>query len=136
VRHWRRPHPETAWGGKGPSFLIRDNDTKFGTRFDQVAEGTGIRILRTPVRAPNANAFCERFLRSVRAECLDHVLISGADHPGIVLRRYCSYFNEVRPPQGIGQKIPSGPPEPAHFGGTIQETPILGGLHHDYRRAA
>jgi transposase InsO family protein len=69
----------TAWG-KGPRFLIRDNDDKFGRRFDAVAEGTGIRISRTPVRAPNANAVCERFLRSVRAERLDHVVILGEDH--------------------------------------------------------
>jgi len=101
-----------------------------------VAEGTGIKILRTPVRAPNANAVCERFLRSVGAECLDHVLIRGEDHLGFVLRRYCAYFNDARPHQGIGQKIPSRPPEPPAVGGTIKETPILGGLHHDYRRAA
>jgi putative transposase len=125
----------TAWG-EGPRFLIRDNDDKFRTRFDDVAEGTGIKILRTPVRAPNANAFCERFLRSVRAECVDHVLIRSEDHLGFVLRRYCAYFNDARPHQGIGQKIPSGPPEPPAGGGTIKETPILGGLHHDYRRAA
>jgi len=125
----------TAWG-EGPRFLIRNNDDKFGTRFDDVAEGTGIKILRTPVRAPNANAFCERFLRSVRAECLDHVLIRGDDHLGFVLRLYCAYFNDARPHQGIGQKIPNGPPEPPAVGGTIEETPILGGLHHDYRWAA
>ena len=75
----------TAWGD-GPSFLIRDHDAKFGTRFDDVAEGTGITILRTLVRAPNANAFCERFLRSVRAECLDHMLIRGEDRLGLVPR--------------------------------------------------
>ena len=127
---------EAAAWGEGPRFLIRDNDDKFGTRFDDVAEGTGIKILRTPVRAPNANAFCERFLRSVRAECLDHVLIRGEDHLGFILRRYGAYFNDARPHQGIGQKIPSGPPEPPAGGGTIKETPILGGLHHDYRLAA
>ena len=125
----------TAWG-EGPRFLIRDHDDKFGRRFDGVAEGTGIKILRTPVRAPNANAVCERFLRSVRAECLDHVLIRGEDHLGFVLQRYGAYFNDARPHQGIRQKIPSGPPEPSAGGGTITETPILGGLHHDYRRAA
>ncbi len=125
----------TAWG-EGPRFLIRDNDDKFGTRFDDVAEGTGIKILRTPVRAPNANAFCERFLRSVRAECLDHVLIRGEDHLGFILRRYGAYFNDARPHQGISQKIPSGPPEPPAGGGKIKETPILGGLHYDYRLAA
>ncbi len=66
----------TAWG-EGPRFLIRDNDGKFGSGFDALARATGIQILRTPVRAPNANAICERFLRSVRAECLDHLIILG-----------------------------------------------------------
>jgi len=116
--------------------LIRDNDPKFDTRFDDVAKGTGIKMLRTPVRAPNVNACCERFLRSVRAECLDHVLIRGEDHLESGLRRYCAYFNDARPHQGIGQKIPCGPPEPPAVGRTIEETPILGGLHHDYRLAA
>jgi putative transposase len=125
----------TAWG-EGPRFLIRDNDNKFGTRFDDVAEGTGIKILRTPVRTPNANALCERFLRSVRAECLNHVLIRGGDHLGFVLRRYGAYFNDARPHQGIAQKIPSGPPEPPAGGRTSRDIPILGGLQHDYRRAA
>jgi hypothetical protein len=72
----------------------------------------------------------------VRAECLDHVLIRGADHLGSILRPYGAYFNDARPHQGIGQKIPCGPPQPPALGGTIKATPILGGLHHDYRRAA
>ena len=125
----------TPWG-EGSRFLIRDNDDKFGHRFDLVAEATGITIVRTPVRAPNANAVCERFLRSVRAECLDHVLLLGEDPLGSILRSYCAYFNDARPHQGIRQKIPSGPPEPPAVGATVKETPILGGLHHDYRRAA
>ena len=125
----------TPWG-EGPCFLIRDNDDKFGRRFDEVAAGSGIEILRTPIRAPNANAVCERFLRSVRAECLAHVLILDADHLASILRCYCAYFNEARPQQGIAQKIPNGPPEPPVVGATVEATPILGGLHHDYRRAA
>jgi transposase InsO family protein len=75
-----------------------------------VATGTAIKILRTPTRAPNANAFCERFLRSVRAECLDHVLIRGEDHLGLILRRYRAHFNDARPRQGIDQQVPSRPP--------------------------
>jgi transposase InsO family protein len=126
----------TPWG-IGPRFLIRDNDDKSGVRFDEVAAGTGSESLRTPIRAPNANAFCERFLRSVRTECLDRVLILDEDHLASLLRRYCAYFNDARPHQGIAQKIPTGPPEPPAVGGKrIEETPILGGLHHDYRLAA
>jgi putative transposase len=125
----------TAWG-EGPRFLIRDNDDKFGRQFDIVAAGTGIKVLRTPVRAPNANAVCERFLRSVRAECLDHVIVLGAAHLRSTLRSYCVYFNTARPHQGIGQQVPTGPPETPWAGGSVEEIPVLGGLHHEYRRAA
>jgi putative transposase len=125
----------TAWG-EGPRFLIRDHDDKFGSRFDTVAGATGIRVLRTPVRAPNANAVCERFLRSVRAECLDHLIILGEAPLRAILRSYGVYFNTARPHQGIGQKVPHGPPESPTAGGAIVELPVLGGLHHEYRRAA
>ena len=101
-----------------------------------MAAGTGIEILRTPIRAPNANAVCERFLRSVRAECLDHVLFLGEDHLACTLRRYCAYFNDARPHQGIGQQVPSGPPASPNAAGVVVELPILGDLHHEYRRAA
>jgi transposase InsO family protein len=86
----------TGWG-EGPRYLIRDNDDKFGSSFDTVAEATGIKIVCTPVRAPNANAVCERFLRSVRSECLDYVLILAEGHLRFVLGRYCDYFNGARP---------------------------------------
>ena len=139
--------PASAWvaqlfreatpGGDGPRFLIRDNDDKFGRDFDTVAAGTGIiEVLRTPIRAPNANAVCERFRRSVRAECLDHVLILGEDHLACILRRYCAYFNDARPHQGLGQQVPNGPPASPNAAGVVVELPILGGLHHQYRRAA
>jgi transposase InsO family protein len=131
----QRLREATPWA-EGPRCLIRDNDQKCGGCFDTVATGTGITILRTPVRAPNANAVCARFLRSVRAECLDHVLILDADHLASILRRSCAYFNEARPHQGIAQKSPNGPPEPPAVGATVAATPILGGLHHDHRRAA
>ena len=127
----------TAWG-EGPRFLIRDNDAKFGRRFDAVAEGTGIKILRTPIGAPDANAVCERFLRSVRNECLDHVIVLTVEHLASVLRRYCEYFNGARPHQGIGQRTPDKPPKREAIGmhASVEEIPILGGLHHEYRHAA
>lgn len=125
----------TAWGA-GPRFLIRDHDDKFGGRFDAMAGATGIKILRTPVHAPNANAVCERFLRSVRAECLDHVIILGEAPLRSILRRYCVYFNTARPHQGIGQKVPDAPRASPNAGGAVVEIPVLGGLHHEYRRAA
>ena len=136
---WVKQHlrEATAWG-EGPRFLIRDNDDKFDSSFDAVAEGTGITILHTPVRAPNANAVCERFLRSVRRECLDHVIVLGEEHLWHILGRYCEYFNGARPHQGIRQRVPNERSEgsrAAHHG-SVEEIPILGGLHHEYRLAA
>jgi len=66
--------------GQHPTYLIRDNDSTFGPDFARVAAASGIKIMRTPYRAPRANAFCERFLGSVRRECLDHLLILGEAH--------------------------------------------------------
>ena len=120
----------------GPKYLIRDHDAKFGTAFDLVAAGAGIKILKTPIAAPRANAVCERFLRSVRRECLDHLLIFGERHLGRVLKRYATYFNHHRPHQGLAQRIP----QPSAFlptgTGPILSIPMLGGLHHTYTLAA
>jgi len=95
-------------------------------------------VLRTPVRAPRANATCERFLGSVRRECLDHVLVLGERHLRRVLREYVAYFNAARPHQGIGQAIPAAPSPtpPSRSLASLVAIPVLGGLHHDYRRAA
>jgi len=140
-------HPTDAWVAQQlreatpfdqrPRYLIRDNDGKFGAAFAQVAAGSGIRILRTPPRAPRANATCERFLGSVRRECLDHVLVLGERHLARVLREYVAYFNRARPHQGLGQALPE-PPAPGSRGpdGPIRAVPVLGGLHHTYQRAA
>jgi putative transposase len=121
--------------GQGPRFLIRDNDNKFGHAFDRVANGTNIEVLTTPYQAPKANAICERFLGSVRRECLDFFLILNERHLRRILRQYQDYFNQARPHQGINQRIPcpsdAAPLQQAT--GTIIAHPVLGGLHHDYR---
>ena len=118
--------------GDGPQFIIRDRDNKFGAEFDRVAKGAGIRVLKTAIRAPLMNATCERFLGSVRRECLDHVIILGEGH-----LRYVAYFDGARPHQGLGQQIPVPHPGDDCAAGTrIVAFPVLGGLHHDYRRAA
>ena len=122
--------------GTGPRFIIRDRDDKFGRDFDRVAEGVGARVLKTPVRAPRANAVCERFLGSVRSECLDHRLVLDERQLLAVLVEYCRYFNESRPHQGIGQLVPSGEPSAAGGNGSVVAVAFLNGLHHDYRRAA
>jgi transposase InsO family protein len=83
------------------------------------------------------NAFCERFLGSVRRECVDHVVVLGVRHLERVLDEYCfQYFNQARPHQGIGQLVPIGSATSATGGGEIAAVPVLNGLHHDYRRAA
>jgi putative transposase len=120
-----------------PRYLIRDNDGKYGPRFAQVAAATGIRVLRTPYRAPRANAVCERFLGSVRRECADHLLILGERHLTRMLREYVAYFNRDRPHRALAQATPASPHEQMGRGdGPIRAAPILGGLHHAYRRAA
>jgi len=125
--------------GVTPRFLIHDNDAKFGTEFTRVATTSGIDLLRTPYQAPQANALCERFLGSVRRECLDHLLILHERHLSRVLREYVAYFNNERPHQGINQAIPEWLGSQQVCGRERRDVvvvPILGGLHHAYRRAA
>jgi putative transposase len=125
--------------GHTPKYLIRDNDRKFGSHFARVATTSGIKILRTPYRTPQANAVCERFLGSVRRECLDHFLIFGEQQLSRVLRTYIAYFNQARPHQGIQQQLPDPLASSAPFSdqsGKICAAPVLGGLHYDYRRVA
>jgi putative transposase len=91
-----------------PKFLIRDHDSKFGPYFARVAATSGITVLKTPYHAKRSNAICERFLLSVRQECLDHVLILHEKQLHRVLRAYVTYFNQARPYQGICQQVPQG----------------------------
>jgi putative transposase len=128
----------TAYG-VGPKYLIRDNDSKFGVGFARLADTSRIEVLKTPYHAPRANAICERFLGSVRRECLDHLLILHEKQLQRVLGAYVQYFNRARPHQGIKQPIPEpndGIVPPRQNGGKIISCPVLGGLHHDYRRSA
>jgi putative transposase len=95
--------------GQGPKYLIRDNDSKYGARFDRVAAGVGTEFLRTPYRAPRANAIVERFTGSVRRECLDHLLLLSEQHLARVVKAYVHYFNNARPHQGLRQQVPAAP---------------------------
>ena len=125
--------------GHAPKYLIRDNDSKFGPCFARVARTSRIEILKTPSHAPRANAICERFMRSVRQECLDHLLILQEKQLQRVLNAYMTYFNQARPHQGIQQKIPepSGSTMSSHHASDkVIAVPILAGLHHDYQRIA
>jgi putative transposase len=128
----------TAYG-VGPKYLIRDNDSKFGVTFARVAKTSGIKILKTPYHTKRPNAICERFLGSVRRECLDHLFILQEKQLQRVLNAYVDFFNRARPHQGIRQQIPEryGLPVPLdHQRGKILALPVLGGLHHDYRKSA
>lgn len=96
----------------------------------------GIEILKTPVEAPRANAYCERFMGSLRRECLDYMLILSEQHLRRIVKEYITYFNQARPHQGLHQRIPGDPFLPKQMDGEIVGIPVLGGLHHDYRRKA
>jgi putative transposase len=125
--------------GHTPTYLIRDNDRKFGPHFARVAASSGINVLRTPYRTPQANAICERFLGSVRRECLDHFLILHEKQLQRLLKGYVLSFNQARPHQGLGQRIPDPPmlaASPANQPNKVIAVPVLGGFHHDDQRAA
>jgi len=126
-----------SWG-KGPKYLIRDRDNKYATHFSVVVAGTGIKELKTPYRTLQANGICERFIGSLRRECLDHILIHDDKHLERVVKEYTIYFNQERPHQGIGQRIPNQHelPKSKPTSGRIKSKAILGGLHHSYSRAA
>ena len=97
--------------------------------------GTGIEVLRTPYAVPKPSAVCERFLGSVRRECLDHFLILSERHLHRVVKEYGEYFNHARPHQGIGQRIPGRQEsrDCPSVRGKVVSRPLLGGLHHDSR---
>ncbi len=116
-------------------FLIHDRDTKFTRSFDRIFLSEGIEIALTPYRAPKANAFAERWIRSLREECLDHLLILNERHLRRVLIEYVTFYNEARPHQGIEQRTPI-PSNQCAKDGIIQHRDVLGGLLHDYYRQA
>lgn len=116
-------------------FLIHDRDAKFPPSFEIVFAAEGIEILRTPYRTPTANAFAERWVRSVREEVLDKLLIVNQAHLQRVLTEYAGYFNRARPHQGIEQRCPI-PIERGCQEGEVERRDVLGGIIHDYERAA
>jgi putative transposase len=118
-------------------FLIRDRDSKFTAAFDDVFAGNGTRVIRTPVRSPRANSYSERFVGTLRRECLDYVLILGERHLGKVLAEYAQHYNGHRPHQGLQQKPPlceSG--HAVDITARIEHSQVLSGLIGEYRRAA
>lgn len=145
-------HPDSAWvtqqarnlalrldARTTPArFLIRDRDAKFSGPFDAVLRSEGMRVICTPVRAPNANAFAERVIETLRAECLDWTIIWGRRHLDRTLRTYAEHYNRQRPHRALGLAPPLPP-----SGGPITVNPrdvrrrdLLGGLIHEYDGAA
>ncbi len=116
-------------------FLIHDNDTTFTTVFDAVFQAQGIEVVHTPFQAPNANAFAERWIRSVRQEFLDHLVLLGQWHTRRVLTEYVSFYNSRRPHQGLDQQCPV-PLTVVSGGDPVQRRDVLGGIIHDYAREA
>jgi transposase InsO family protein len=117
-------------------FLVHDRDTKFSHAFDEVFRTEGIKVIRTPVQAPNANAFAERWVRTVRADCLDRILILGRRHLEHVLRVYQSHYDEHRPHRSLDLLPPNGrAPTPTNPPPRLHRHDLLGGLIHEYEAA-
>jgi putative transposase len=127
-----------GWDRSPPRFLIHDRDSRYGALFDRRLQNLGIAQIRTPFRAPQANSIAERWVRSVRQECLDHTFIFGERHLRRVLAEYITYFNQWRPHRSIGQRAPCAPARktPDRPSGKVVAVPVLGGLHHIYQLAA
>ena len=118
-------------------FLIRDRDSKFTTAFDGVFAGNGTRVIRTPVRSPQANSFAERFAGTLRRECLDHLLILGEQHLRNILAEYARHYNGHRLHQGLQQEPPQRQPSNTiEITARIERRQVLGGLISEYHRAA
>jgi transposase InsO family protein len=136
---WRQLIEATAWGQR-PRYVLRDRDAVYGRDFPRRAQALGIRALLSPFRAPRANAFAERVIRTLRAECLDHVLVLNERHLEAVLREYLAYYNSARPHRSLGlvPPVPGAPAArlPGAALGRVIARPVLGGLHHVYERAA
>jgi transposase InsO family protein len=118
-------------------FLIRDRDSKFTAAFDEVFVGNGTRVIKTPVQSPRANAFAERFVGTLRRECLDHVLVFGQRHLRQILAEYARHYNGHRPHQGLQQEpLLRRSSQAVDISARIELRRVFGGLISEYRRAA
>jgi transposase InsO family protein len=133
---WRPLLEATAWGRR-PRYVLRDRDAVSGRGFAPKAHGLGIATPLTPFRSPKANAVAERVIRTLRQECLAHVLVLGERHLERVLAEYAHYDNPDRPHRSLGLTPPlPAAGDPCAPTGTVIARPVLGGLHHVYVRAA
>ena len=146
------PHPTGEWVTQqarnllmnledragGLKFLIRDRDAKFTAAFDAVFAAAGVRIIKSPARAPRANAIAERWIASARRECLDRILITGERHLRLVLTEYVDHYNMQRPHRTLQQNPPGGRADPP---GEVTSMRVLrrdrlGGMIHEYSQVA
>jgi transposase InsO family protein len=116
-------------------FLVRDRDTKFVASFGTVFSSVGTETILIPVQSPLANAFAERWVRTVRQECLDHVLVVSGRQLESVLCGYVRHYNQARPHRGLRPAVPEPSSGPGHDG-TVRRHDVLGGIIHEYERAA
>jgi len=121
-------------------FLIRDRDTKFTAAFDGALAAEGIEVVKIPPRVPQANTYAERWVRTARGECLDWVLIWNRSHLHRVLMAFVTHYNTARPHRGLDLDVPAPVPiarvTTLPAAGRVERIDVLGGLIHEYRRAA
>jgi len=133
---------ECVIGDEGYKFIIHDRDSIYSSDVDSLLRAPGLRALKTPYRAPKANAFCERLIGSARRECLDFMIPINEDHVRWIMKQWVVHYNTSRPHSSLGPGIPDGKfqkPQlqskrhrvPQNY--RVAVTPILGGLHHEYR---
>jgi transposase InsO family protein len=151
ILHWNvTEHPTADWTAQqfrmivrddqGHRFLIHDRDTIFSEGVDRTLEAMGLEVLKTPPRVPQANAFCERVIGTIRRECLDFVIPMTEHHLHVILREWISHYNRGRPHGSLGPGLPDPPPDRVVASNGHQlptdhrvvATRILGGLHHEY----
>jgi putative transposase len=145
-------HPTADWtmqqfrecviGDEGYKFIVHDRDSIYSSEVDALLRALGLRVLKTPYRAPQANAFCERLIGSARRECLDFVIPINEDHVRWTMKEWTTHYNKCRPHSSLGPGIPDPSVQKTEFQSKrhcipkdhhIEVTPILGGLHHEYR---
>jgi putative transposase len=153
ILHWNvTDHPTAAWtaqqfrmvvsGDEPHRFVVHDHDSIYSEGVDRAIAAMGLTVVKTPVRAPQANAFCERLIGTIRRECLDFVIPWSERHVRTVLAEWVAHYNRGRPHASLGPGIP----DPAHDwlaplssghrirdGHRVVAKPVLGGLHHEYR---